>query len=172
VSRVLALLAVLAIALSGCSLGGGGDDKDSQAKKPTATATGPEAPPGRRLHGEPPEAAAIRGWSRQLNEGHFEQAASFFARNAIVQQGDVIRLRDRKAAVAFNESLPCHADVTDVQREGHSIVAAFQLRPGKGPRTSCDSSARVRFRFAHGKFTEWRQLMDPGTPSDGDTLQS
>lgn len=169
--RALALAAVLALALSGCSLGGSGD-KGSHAGKPTATATGPEAPPGRRLHGEPPEAAAIRGWSRQLNEGHFDQAASFFAPNAIVQQGEAIRLRDRKAAVAFNESLPCRADVTDVQREGRSIVAAFQLRPGKGPRSSCDSSARVRFRFSRGKFTEWRQLMDSGAPSGDDTLQS
>lgn len=168
--RALALAAVLAVALSGCSLGGG--DKGSEASKPTATATGPEAPPGRRLHGEPPEAAAIRGWSRQLNEGHFEQAASFFAPNAIVSQGDVIRLRDRKAAVAFNESLPCRATVTDVQREGHAIVAAFELRPGKGPRSACDSSARVRFRFSRGKFTEWRQLMEPATPSDDDSLQS
>jgi hypothetical protein len=172
VRRAPALVAVLALALSGCSLGGGEDDKGPKAKTPTATATGPEAPPGRRLHGEPPEAAQIRGWSRQLNEGHFDQAASFFAPNAIVQQGDVIRLRDRRAAVAFNESLPCRADVTDVQREGHSIVAAFQLRPGKGPRASCDSSARVRFRFARGKFTEWRQLTEPATPSGGDTLQS
>jgi hypothetical protein len=172
VRRALAGLAVLALALPGCSLGGGHDDKGSSAKTPTATATGPEVPPGRRLHGEPPEAAAIRGWSRQLNEGHYEQAASFFAKNAIVQQGEVIRLRDHRAAVAFNESLPCHADVTDVQREGRSIVAAFQLRPGKGPRSSCDSSARVRFRFARGKFTEWRQLMDTGAPSGGDTLQS
>jgi hypothetical protein len=171
VRRALAAVAVLAVALSGCSLGGG-DHKGSPAGKPTATATGPEAPPGRRLHGEPPEAAAIRGWSRQLNEGHFDQAASFFARNAIVQQGEVIHLHDRKAAVAFNESLPCRADVTDVQRQGHSVVAAFQLRPGKGPRAACDSSARVRFRFARGKFTEWRQLMDSGAPSSEDTLQS
>jgi hypothetical protein len=171
VRRALALTTVLALALTGCSLGGGGDG-GSQASRPTATATGPEAPPGPRLHGEPPEAAAIRGWSRQLNEGHFDQAASFFARGAIVQQGEVIRLRNRRAAVAFNESLPCRATVTDVQRQGRSIVAAFQLRPGRGPRSSCDSSARVRFRFARGKFTEWRQLMEPATPSDDDTLQS
>jgi hypothetical protein len=136
----------------------GGDSGDSAPHKPMATATGPEAAPARPRPGEPPEAAQIRGWSRELNAGHFEQAASFFARNAVVQQLDRLRLPDRSAAVAFNKSLPCRADVTDVKTDGHSVVAAFRLRPGKGPKSSCDSAARVRFRFAGHKFIEWRQL--------------
>jgi hypothetical protein len=159
-----ALVLTLAVGLTGCSLGGGGSD-GGQAAAPTATATGPEAAPAKPRPGEPPEAAQIRGWSRELNAGHFEQAASFFARNAVVEQVQKIRLPNRTAAVAFNKSLPCRADVTDVKTDGATVVAAFRLRPGKGPKSACDSAARVRFRFSRGKFTEWRQLMEPAAPS-------
>ena len=165
-----ALVLALAVALSGCSLGGSGSG-DEQSAAPTATATGPEAAPAKPRPGEPPEAAQIRGWSRELNAGHFEQAASFFARNAVVEQVQKIRLRDRSAAVAFNKSLPCRADVTDVKSDGRTVVAAFRLRPGRGPKSACDSAARVRFRFSRGKFTEWRQLMDSGAPP-ADSVQS
>jgi hypothetical protein len=171
VTRAAAALAVgLSLALAGCSVGGDGT-QDEQSAAPTATATGPEAAPAKPRPGEPPEAAQIRGWSRELNAGHFEQAASFFARGAVVEQVQKIRLRDRTAAVAFNKSLPCRADVTDVKSEGGTVVAAFRLRPGTGPKSACDSAARVRFRFSRGKFTEWRQLVDPAAPS-ADSVQS
>ena len=96
-----------------------------------------------------------------MNARHFKRAASFFARDAIVDQGQPIRLPDRSAAVAFNKSLPVQATVTDVKDEGRTIVAAFKLRPGSGPKRACDSNARVRFRFSGNKFTEWRQLLEP-----------
>ena len=165
-TRALALACLVGLlALSGCSLGGD-DSSDRRASEPSATATGPEAAPARPKAGEPPEAAQIRGWSRELNARHYQQAASFFARNAVVEQGQRIRLPDRSAAVAFNRSLPCRAEVTDVQRAGGgTFVAAFRLRPGSGARSSCDSNARVRFRFSGGKFSEWRQLMETGAPA-------
>ncbi|MGI8749927.1 MAG: hypothetical protein ACR2J6_05150 [Thermoleophilaceae bacterium] len=78
-----------------------------------------------------------------------------------------MRLPDRRAAVAFNESLPCRAEVTDVKTEGETVVAAFRLRPGKGPKSSCDGAARVGFRFSKGKFIEWRQLAEPDAAPDG-----
>ncbi len=165
-----AVVCALAFLPAGCSMGGGSGG--SASRRPMATPTGPEAAPARPRPGEPPEAAQIRGWSRELNAGHFEQAASFFAPNAIVQQVDRIRLPDRSAAVAFNKSLPCRAEVTDVKAEGHSVVvAAFRLRPGKGPKSSCDSAARVRFRFAGHKFIEWRQLAQP-QPEPAGSVQS
>jgi len=170
--RWLAAVGVgLAFGLGGCGLGGGSDDKP-RADEPTATATGPEAAPARPRPGEPPEAAQIRGWSRELNAGRFEQAASFFARNAVVEQGDRVRLPDRRAAVAFNKSLPCRAEVTDVKTEGRTVVAAFRLRPGQGPKSSCDdAAARVRFRFSKGKFIEWRQLAEPDA-DPGESVQA
>ena len=165
--RLAAAAAVAMLAASGCSLGADDEDGKARADRGAATATGPEMPQGGKVKpGEPPEAAAIRGWSDALNAGRFTRAASFFARDAIVDQGQPIRLPDRSAAVAFNKSLPCRATVTDVKDEGRTIVAAFQLRPGaSGSRRACDSDARVRFRFSGNKFTEWRQLAEPeGAP--------
>lgn len=169
-TRFLGLAAAcLILGLPGCSSSGDSDGRSSG--KPSATPTGPEAAPARPRRGEPPEAAQIRGWSRELNAGHFEQAASFFARNAVVEQLDQVRLPNRKAAVAFNQSLPCRADVTDVKSEGKTVVAAFQLRPGKGSKSTCDGAARVRFRFSGTKFIEWRQLGPPDA-APGDSVQS
>jgi len=161
--RALAPIAFAAVALTGCSLGG--DDESGRERGGSATATGPEVHGGKVKPGEPPEAAAIRGWSDAVNARQYDRAGSFFARNAIVDQGQAIRLPDRSAAVAFSKSLPCKATVTDIKKEGRTIVAAFHLRPGTGPRRSCDGDARVRFRFSGNKFTEWRQLAVPqGAP--------
>jgi hypothetical protein len=90
-------------------------------------------------------------------------AASFFAPGAIVEQQRELRLSDQKAAIAFNRSLPCRARVTDVEDDGATVLAAFNLRDGPGG--SCDGGrARVRFRFKAGKFTEWRQLPQSDGP--------
>ena len=78
-----------------------------------------------------------------------------------------MRLGDRDAAIAFNRSLPCKADVTDVEDEGDTVLAAFRLRDGPGG--PCDGAARVRFRFRDGKFSEWRQLAEPAQP-EGPTV--
>jgi len=156
-------LAVLAVAaLPGCSLGG--DSSSSKDSSPSAsTAPGPGAKPG-----EPKEAAIIRGWSQAVSAGRYDKAAAYFARNAIVVQAGPIKLTDRSAAVAFNKSLPCKSVVTDVRDEGKTIVAAFRLIKGRGPATSCDGPARVRFTFTGRKFKVWRQLPVPAAPS-GDT---
>lgn len=161
--RLIAATALVALGLTagGCSLGGDDEGDKAAGGGGAATATGPEMPGGKVKPGEPPEAAAIRGWSDALNARKFDRAASYFARDAIVEQGQPIRLSDRSAAVAFNKSLPCRATVTDVKDEGRTVVAAFRLRPGRGPKRTCDSSARVRFKFSGNKFTEWRQLVEP-----------
>ena len=66
----------------------------------------------------PASARPIRGWSEALNAERFDRAASFFARDAIVQQGLPSGWRTAATAVAFNRSLPCKAAVTDVKDEG------------------------------------------------------
>jgi len=146
--------ALAALAVGGCSVGGQ-DDASERSRAPDPV---PKPKPG-----EPREAKSIRGWSAALNAGKFEEAASYFAPNAVVEQVAEVRLRDRAAAIAFNKSLPCRADVTDVDDEGRTIIAAFRLRDG--PRGRCEGGrARVRFRFKDGKFSEWRQLAEPATP--------
>ena len=145
------VLVALALTLAGCSLG---DDDE------------PLVPGGGQGEARSSEAEAIRAWSTALNRGDYDKAASYFAEDAIVEQTEEVRLPDRKAAVAFNRSLPCQADVTDVEDEGDTVLAAFRLRGGSGG--GCDGgTARVRFRFEDGKFAEWRQLSE-SPPADGD----
>lgn len=119
--------------------------------------------------GKSSEEEAIRAWSAALNDGDFDEAASFFADGAVVEQLEETRLDDRDAAVAFNRSLPCKAEVTGVEDEGDTLLASFRLRDGPGG--PCEGGARVRFRFEDGKFAEWRQL--PPTPvPEGDIARA
>jgi len=161
VKLVAGLLVAVAVALSlaGCSLGDGDEPPLPGGGQGERDGAGPRA-------GEPGEAEAIRAWSAALNEEDYEKAASYFAEGAVVEQAGEVRLRDRDAAVAFNRSLPCKADVTDVEDEGDTVLAAFRLRGG--PAGGCDGgTARVRFRFEDDKFSEWRQLTEP-PPAEGD----
>lgn len=147
--RALAAAGLAALAVAGCG-GGGGAERGSTA------------PP----RGEPAaEAKAIRGWITVLNAGNHDQAADFFAPGAIIEQGRIAKLRTHSDAVAFNRSLPCKATVTDVEKDGQVVVAAFKLRPGPGARESCGGNGvRVRFRFRGGKFSEWRQVPEEADP--------
>jgi hypothetical protein len=113
----------------------------------------------------PSDAQVIRSWSRALNQGDYDRAASYFAPGAIVEQDQAFRLPGRRAAIVFNRSLPCRADITDIRDEGSTTLASFRLREGPGgPRASCDGSARVRFRVREGRFREWRQLPEAPPP--------
>jgi hypothetical protein len=145
----VALLAVLAVA--GC---GGGDDKPAKGPAPRPQSASPGETPS--------DEAAIRDWSRSLNAGEYERAASWFARNAIVVQSRTVRLPDHAAALLFNRTLPCRADITKVEDEGKTTLASFKLR--RGPGGPCKGTARVRFTIKHGRFTLWRQLAEPAAP--------
>jgi len=104
----------------------------------------------------------IRGWVAALNAGDYVAAASYFAKNAVVQQNDEFHLRTQADAETFNRDLPCRADLTDTKDEGKTTLAAFRLRAGPGG--PCHGRARVRFRIEDGKMREWRQLpeTEPG----------
>jgi hypothetical protein len=143
--------AALAVAAAAALFGCGGEDNGVRSAPPSARAS---------------DASVIRGWIAALNRSDYERAASYFARGAIVEQVVTFRLRDRASAIAFNRSLPCRADVTDIDDEGRTTLAAFRLRQGPGgPGARCDGSARVRFTIRSGKFTEWRQLPEPPPPA-------
>jgi hypothetical protein len=125
-------IALVALALGGC----GGSD----------------SPPA------PPDKEVIRGWLAALNAGDYVAAGSYFARNALIQQSEVYRLRTRQEAEEFNRGLPCRADLGQVKDEGKTSIAVFHLRAGPGG--PCHGSTRVRFTIEGGKFKEWRQLPD------------
>ncbi|HKF81160.1 MAG TPA: nuclear transport factor 2 family protein [Thermoleophilaceae bacterium] len=132
--RRAAVIGALALLLGGC----GGSDR----------------PPPKQTDKE-----VIGGWIAALNAGDYVAAASYFAKDAVVEQSEEFRLRTREAAEEFNRSLPCTANLTDVKDEGKTTLAAFRLRAGPGG--PCHGRARVRFTIRHGKFTEWRQLPEP-----------
>jgi hypothetical protein len=144
--RVVAVAALATVALAGCA---GDDDGPGPAPAPSGGS----------------EAATIKAWSRDVSAGRYAKAARYFARDAVVIQGAPIRLPDRRAAEAFNRSLPCRSTVTDVRRSGKTFVAAFQLRRGTGRASQCDQPVRVRFTFKGGKFAIFRQLPDQPAPS-------
>lgn len=127
--------AALALALvAGC---GGGSSDDPPVPKQT-------------------DREVIRGWIAALDAGDYVAAASYFAKNAVVEQSDVFRLRTQTEAELFNRGLPCKADLTDTKDEGRTTLAAFRLR--RGPGGPCHGSVRVRFTIEGGKMKEWRQL--------------
>jgi hypothetical protein len=141
-------LAASAALLVGAGCGASGDDRRDRPS--------PERSPAERV---------VRGWSSALNRDDFTAAAEYFARGALIQQTERFRLTSRRAALAFNRSLPCRGRVTKVHDEGETAVATFTLQPRPGvPLTSCDGIVRVRFRARGGKFLEWRQLRQRTAP--------
>ncbi len=148
------LLALLALAvLGGC------DDEDA--------ADAPLPPPQQR--GGEYEKRVIRGWLLALGRDDYTGAADYFARGALIDQGEPYRLRGPSAARIFNASLPCRADLADVEDEpGPKTLASFRLRAGPGG--PCSGIVQVRFTIRDGKFTEWRQL--PEEPQDPEAPES
>jgi hypothetical protein len=104
----------------------------------------------------------IRGWLLALERQDYEQAAYYFAPNALIDQGHPYRLRTKSEALAFNASLPCRADLIRLKGGGAHVLATFRLRAGPGG--GCSGLVRVRYTIRKGKFTEWRQLPDESEP--------
>ena len=98
----------------------------------------------------------IRGWLLSLERQDYEQAAYYFAPNALIDQGHPFRLRTKSEALAFNASLPCRADLIKLKGSGAHVLATFRLR--EGPGGGCSGLVKVRYTIRKGKFTEWRQL--------------
>ena len=110
------------------------------------------------------EARIVRAWITAVNEGDYQRAARYFARGAIVDQGRPIKLPNAAAARFFNSSLPCRAELIDVEDEpGPKALASFTL--SEGPGGPCEGRAQVRVTVKDGLFTEWRQLPQSAEPS-------
>jgi hypothetical protein len=123
----------------------------------------PEAlrPPTQR--GAAYEERVISGWLLALGREDYDGAAYYFAPGALIDQGEPYRLRGPSAARIFNASLPCRADLADVEDEpGPRSLASFRLRAGPGG--PCSGIVKVRFTIRKGKFTEWRQLPEEPEP--------
>ena len=118
--------------------------------------------------GGPSDEEVIRGWVEAVSEGEYRRAADYFAPGAIVEQDEEFRLPDRSAAIAFNRSLPCRAELTGVEDDGERTLGTFRLRDG--PEGLCGAgegegeSVQVRFLIEDGRFEEWRQLPESDEP--------
>lgn len=158
-TRPLAMALALALT-AGPALAGCGSAEEPRLGEPRDAPGAAEGP----APGQSADERVIRGWSRAVNLGEYERAAGFFERGAVVEQLTEIRLATRQDAVEFNRSLPCRADVTDVEREKGSTLAAFRLREGRTGECEEGGRARVRFVIRDGKIREWRQLPTSPTP--------
>ena len=107
----------------------------------------------------------VRAWSTALNAGDDAKAASYFAPNARVIQGQLDAvLRTQRSAVVFNASLPCAGRIVATGVSNHLVTATFVL--GQRPGHHCDGAglkAYAALRIANGKITLWHQL--PGPPA-------
>ena len=143
-ARVIAAALLSALALAAC---GGSDDEQ-------------DVPGG----ADPDAVKVIQDWADQLRAGEVEAAADRFEIPSTVQNGaPPIRLTDREDVVAFNESLPCGAKLTEAERSGEYTIATFELteRPGPGEcGTGAGQTAKTAFVIHDGRIAEWRRVVD------------
>ncbi len=111
----------------------------------------------------------VRAWSKALDAGDNERAASLFAEGAeVIQGGRVVRLATHADAVAWNEELPCSGRIVAVSAlADRRLRATFLL--GDRQTTPCDgpgARVEVEFMVRDGKIVVWKQLgggPPPGT---------
>ena len=153
VPAIASSLVALAL-LAGC---GGGESSGSGDAGPTADA-------------DPADVEVIENWSSTLKEGDVEGAAEYFAIPSTAQNGLLIKIESRADAVAFNESLPCGAEVISARTQGEFTTATFRLsdRPGGNCGAGVGGTASTSFVIEDGRIVEWRRVggatpqADPG----------
>jgi hypothetical protein len=149
--------AIAAVAMSGAiALAGCGSD-DDQAEIPGGA--------------DPDAVGVIKDWADELRSGDVEAATDRFGIPSVVQNGTPpLHLTDRDQVKAFNESLPCGAELTEAVSAGNYTIATFKLteRPGPG---ECGSgvgeTAKTAFVIHEGHITQWRRVVDeePAAPT-------
>jgi limonene-1,2-epoxide hydrolase len=114
--------------------------------------------------GSPSAESVVRAWSAALNQDDNNTAGSLFAKNAeIVQNGQVLTLRTRHQAVAWNSALPCSGRIVTIHTRGQTATATFVL--GDRRHSQCDGpgqEATAIFKVVHGKIVLWHQTATKG----------
>jgi len=153
------LAAAAALSLSAALLGCGDNDGSDE------NGGGDESAPTEIPGGADPEAArVIDEWAKTLSEGEVEEAADYFEVPSIAENGTPpVPLDSRAEVIAFNESLPCGAELTNAEADGQFTIATFKLteRPGAGqcgPGTG--NTAKTAFVIEDGLITVWRRVAD------------
>lgn len=153
---VSALALVTTLALAGC--GGSGGSAITRTGASTGT---DEATAG----ADAEDLEVIEGWSRTLSSGDADAAAGYFAVPSTAENGGLsVEIRSTEDAVAFNESLPCGAEVVAAATDGDVTTATFELsdRPGGDCGAGAGGQAATAFRIEDGEIVEWRRVAVPG----------
>jgi hypothetical protein len=106
-------------------------------------------------------ASVVRDWSAALDAYDNERAASLFAPNIAIVQGDqLIRLRTHKQAVTWNAGLPCAGKIGSLKQNGSSVEATFRIRSGRHRHCQdpAGSEAIVMLVVEHGKIILFDQI--------------
>jgi hypothetical protein len=170
-TRAIPLVAALTLAACGGGDDSAGDTTQAQRARTTPPASGAPTPKAakpkkdRNARRAPAnDVAVITAWADTLRAGHVREAARYFDLPAIVQNaGPAVRLRTKKAVLAFNTTLPCGAHVVRTVAGDRYTVAIFVLteRPGSPGCGATGELAATAFVLHHGKISEWRRVLVP-----------
>jgi limonene-1,2-epoxide hydrolase len=106
-------------------------------------------------------AEVVRAWSAALRADDNERAASLFAPDAAIVQGDQLRyLHTHADALRWNARLPCAGTVVSLKRDGSAATATFRLGDRKSRRCGDPPGAEAIAVFVveHGKIVLWAQI--------------
>jgi limonene-1,2-epoxide hydrolase len=105
--------------------------------------------------------AVVNAWARALSADDNDAAASLFARDAAVVQGDQLTyLHTHADAVRWNARLPCAGTVVSLREDGSAATATFRLGDRRHRRCADPPGAEAIALFVveHGKIILWDQI--------------
>ena len=110
---------------------------------------------------QPSASEVVREWSAALQADDNERAASLFADDAAIVQGNQLTtLHARADALRWNARLPCAGQVVALKERGSSATATFRLRDRKHHRCADPPGAEAIAVFVveRGKIVLWAQI--------------
>ena len=137
--RLAALGVALLLALTAC--GGGSTRKAGDSTRSAAD--------------------VVRDWSAALNAYDNRRAASLFARNIAIVQGDqLMRLHTPGQAIAWNKGLPCAGAIRSLEQRGSSVEVTFHLKSAKNRHCQDPAGAEAIAMLVveNGKIILWDQI--------------
>ena len=165
--KLLILFAAGLLALGAAACGSDDDDGGGD----TAGAEASDIPGGASAEA----VEVIDGWSTALREGDVEAAADYWELPSIAQNGTPpLDLETREDVIAFNEALPCGAELVEAIEHAGFVIATFELtdRPGGDCGEGVGGEAQTAFQIEDGKITEWQRTGDADslTPSQDNPI--
>lgn len=164
------LLSVIACISAGFLLAGCGGDTTTTITGSTEGSTSPSTKAPDVAGADPGDVKVIEAWSDALRKGDVDAAAGYFAIPSTAENGPLLtKIGSPEDAVAFNDSLPCGAEVISARTEGELTTATFRLtdRPGGGCGSGIGGKASTSFDIVDGKIVEWRRIDNGPKPGNG-----